>query len=531
MKRLYFLLMTICLPSLVLGGEYVAFYMDIWRYQNWRGREDYTSKNAEIQLSIDGTSVVYRMDKDSMFKASVGVDLSLKRVIASDSIEILKMNFNLLSLALMDTSLASRRAPYLWIQENPPKLKAGHYVLSVRLKDNYVKNGRKSLAIREFDITATPTHSFTFSDIKFYFTKQNDTLFQSLRKSRALDVRVLRNNFVPYVTNSTFVNRDFLRFYIEVYNVNKVITTGKDYLLRARIIQNGQPIFSVPEVERKKGIRPFNFFSEEVDIRILPSGTYYLKIEVLEMGTNRSVRQSSKKFYVINSSKDPGFDTYVKNNYGSDIFAEYTEEELDTYLRTLMPIGTEQEQRFIETLLKPLSKSSIRQKGFLDRLLQSDDTERERISQKRNYLYSFWEKRKETPEQSVSNLWKSHLRALKYCNQHFSSDLREGWQTDRGRVFLKYKIPSDVERNPAESTVVPFERWYYDRLDQQSNVVFIFYDPDLIDEYQLLHSSKYGEHNNPNWQSQLINRGRLPGNIDFEQDRRRIRSSKLDPGN
>lgn len=531
MRRLFFLfsILFLGLPYISLGGEYVAFYMDIWRYQNFQGRGIYTSSSTEIHLAVDGTSVEYRINRDSMYQASVNVDMLLQKIDGTDSTNVVKSSFNLLSMALLDTSLMSRRTPYLWVQKAANKLESGKYLLTVSMKDNYVQDGRVSSAKKEFRIAPTAIEKFAFSDIKLFLSKKKKTIREP--GQRSLNIGVLRDNFVPFVTNATFVNKERLNFYFEIYNADYLLENVKDYYVRAKIMQNGQPVFSIPETSLKKSVRDFNYVDDTLNISLLPSGNYYLKIEIVDNtnNQNRTIRAMSKKFTVINSRKDPGFNTYVQGKYGADFFAEYDEEVLDTYLRTLMPISTEQEQRFIATLLRPMEKNEETKKSFFIELMDGNDSERERLSQKRNYLYSFWEKRKEQPEQSVSSLWKYHLTSLKYCDQHFSSALRDGWQTDRGQVFLKYKIPSDVKRFPSEGVTVPYEIWSYDRLDQQSNVIFVFYDPDLIDEYQLLHSSKYGEHNNPNWESQLLNRGRVPGNIDFERNKNQLRNSKLDP--
>ena len=89
-------------------------------------------------------------------------------------------------------------------------------------------------------------------------------------------------------------------------------------------------------------------------------------------------------------------------------------------------------------------------------------------------------------------------------------------------MFLKYGIPEDVERHPSKPNLLPYETWRYNRLGRQTNVVFIFYDPDLAtNDYPLLHSTKYGEENNPRWRSQLAagNAGLTPQGIDYERDR------------
>jgi len=516
------ILFILFLPSLLFGVEQVSFYMDIWRYQGLKGHT-YVASYAEVLFSIDGTTVEYRMGRDSMYQASVNIHMSLTRVSETDTVEVFEDDFRLWSLKLPDTTLESRRSPYIYMQDNPPPLQPGHYVLRATVKDSFVDHGRESSAIREFDILAISPKTFSFSDIKYF-------LFERERiKPQDASFRKLRKNFVPFVTNGYFLNRDSLKFYLEIYNVDQILPQGADYFLRARVIQNGQPVNSIREVvlNKSKVILSFNHFDAQLDISVLPSGTYYLQVEVVDntQNQNRTLRQTSRKFHVINSRKDPGFDTYTKSNFGADVFAEYDEQELNTYLRTLIPISTEQEKRFIQTLLRPVPPPKNRSDDFLLNLFSGNAPQKERLRQKRNYLYSFWEKRRETPQQSVASLWNAHLTAVKYCNQHFTSELREGWQTDRGRVFLKYKVPTELKQFPAEANTVPYEIWRYDRLDQQSKVEFIFYDPELTGEYLLLHSTKYGELHNPRWQEQLLNRGRIPAGLDVEGNKRQLRNN------
>jgi GWxTD domain-containing protein len=342
------------------------------------------------------------------------------------------------------------------------------------------------MATNEFSILQASNAECRFSDVVFVESMRQD------KTDEAKQNPLFKHGYIikPLITNGAFVNADTLFFYVELYNAGNLIQEATFYL-RARIRQGEKILYAYETVASRKRSQPFNIDFDVIDIRDLPSQTYYLQIDVLTE-QNQIVKSMSKKFHVFNSRVEPEFDDYVVENIEADVFAKYTEEELDYYLNTLVHTSTEQEIRFRKAL--------------------------ENFDQKKNYLYTYWEKRK-SPEQSVASLWAWHLSALQYSNQHFKSALREGWQTDRGRVFLEHGIPSDVERFPSSSTTVPYEIWRYDRLGNQTNVIFVFFNPDVItDEYPLLHSSKYGEINNPGWKRQLVARGHVPANIDYEND-------------
>ena len=193
-----------------------------------------------------------------------------------------------------------------------------------------------------------------------------------------------------------------------------------------------------------------------------------------------------KTFFVANSRVEPKLAEYTVSKAGSDLFNGYSDEQLTKYIRTLIHISTENEIRFAKALRE--------------------------YEDKKNFLFAFWEKRL-TQNQTVEQLWKGHLGALNLVNEHYKSNMREGWETDRGRVYLKYGIPSDIEYYPAESSRLPHEIWKYDRLGAQSQVLFVFLDSDLAtNEVPLIHSNKYGELQNYGWESMLRN-GDTPNSL------------------
>lgn len=51
----------------------------------------------------------------------------------------------------------------------------------------------------------------------------------------------------------------------------------------------------------------------------------------------------------------------------------------------------------------------------------------------------------------------------------------------------------------------PYQIWTYNQIGSQGQVIFVFYDPDLITgEYPLLHSNRIGELQNRNWRAFLL---------------------------
>lgn len=76
----------------------------------------------------------------------------------------------------------------------------------------------------------------------------------------------------------------------------------------------------------------------------------------------------------------------------------------------------------------------------------------------------------------------------------YGNNFQDGFETDRGRVYLKYGAPSTHvvrENSPSE---YPYEIWTYNKIGKYSNKRFVFYNPDLTNgAYRLLHSDVLGE--------------------------------------
>lgn len=85
--------------------------------------------------------------------------------------------------------------------------------------------------------------------------------------------------------------------------------------------------------------------------------------------------------------------------------------------------------------------------------------------------------------------------------KEFSTSIRKGYNTDRGRVYLQYGPPDNRTQMPHEPSAYPYEIWQYYKVKGQSNRRFIFYNPDLVtNDFKLIHSDALGEIMNDQWQ-------------------------------
>jgi hypothetical protein len=78
---------------------------------------------------------------------------------------------------------------------------------------------------------------------------------------------------------------------------------------------------------------------------------------------------------------------------------------------------------------------------------------------------------------------------------------REGWKTDRGRVYILYGEPDEIERYPDSEGRKPFEVWRFQKIE--GGVEFVFVDRWKNGNYELITSTKRGELQDPNWETLL----------------------------
>src|SRR5207245_11646742 len=73
--------------------------------------------------------------------------------------------------------------------------------------------------------------------------------------------------------------------------------------------------------------------------------------------------------------------------------------------------------------------------------LQTDE-EREQ------FIADFWRRRDPDPDTEENEYREAYYERVAYVNQHFSSGI-PGVKTDRGRTYLKYGKPDEIESHPA----------------------------------------------------------------------------------
>src|SRR5713226_3083838 len=120
------------------------------------------------------------------------------------------------------------------------------------------------------------------------------------------------------------------------------------------------------------------------------------------------------------------------------------------------------------------------------------DDERER------FIEEFWRRRDPDPDTDENEFREEYYERIAYANEHYASGI-PGWKTDRGRIYITWGKPDEVETHPSggsyerepqegggSTSTYPFERWFYRYLPGVGSGIEIeFVDPTGSGEYRI----------------------------------------------
>src|SRR6516162_7039662 len=167
------------------------------------------------------------------------------------------------------------------------------------------------------------------------------------------------------------------------------------------------------------------------------------------------------------------------------------------------PISEKRRKENAKSLKRELSKEH---RKWLDedvRWIITDD-ERKAFMQLSNdeerdkFIESFWDRRNPNPDSEDNEFKDEHYRRIEYANEHFPAGI-PGWKTDRGRIYIVFGPPDEIESHPSggtyerpieegggETSTYPFEDWRYRYLEGIGQEVIIeFVDTCMCGEYHM----------------------------------------------
>jgi GWxTD domain-containing protein len=454
MKKTFpFLLSLILLQSLAVSQEFryrgtFTFNADFARFQY-----DSTASDVEVYYGLYPRLLSYRQ-VDSVHKGMVVIRTAIKNK-ATDS-TVLDQRL-LVPVTITDTTFRTVTATL--VTQTSYAIPFGDYILTVAAYDSLQPANRDSvsysLELHRFPSTASSSDLELCSDVT-----------QASHESKLFE-----KNSLYAIPNPSLVfgvtSHPVSFYYMELYNVAPDTT----YTIKTRLYDGSNKI--VRELTKSQKYTSKNVVDVGMmNVSSFPSGRYRMGVSVYN-GTGTEVCTSAKTLFLSNPHiKQPVANSVTLN---ANEFAGMTSDELAAEFREGQYLATPEEMKRFKQMTTQEAK--------------------------RDFLAKFWLDVEKGQDGRRSIDRTVYLHRVTIANQRYRGMGKEGWQTDRGRVYLLYGEPDEVERFPNSEDSKPYEVWHYYQIE--SGVEFDFIDRNGFGNYTLVNSTKRGEIQDSGWQQYL----------------------------
>ncbi len=412
----------------------------------------------ETHLNFIGGSMSYSSD-DASLRANVQTLLILKK--GEEIVDFVKVNIKspVAEDSLFTDFMDLRRF----------KVQPGSYILELELKDlndldAEILTYNEKIDVPKYDALST-------SDVIFLGAWQKTSSENDLSRSGY--------DMLPRVSNLFEGEATKLGFYAELYRTNKFYGDSSNFAL-ATYVENqttGEIIENTMKLKSVMSAEIIPVFQIK-NIANLSEGIYNLVIDLRD-GKNQTQLKTTYPF--LKSAPEEDYTPFV-GSIEETFAAQFTDkEQLYTHIESMLPKASNGESK---TILNHLSSKSD-------------------IIELQSFFFNFWYNRNQT---NPVKEWNNYYDEVLAVDKEFGTSVKDGFQTDRGQIYLKYGPPNTRVQRPHETGAHPFEIWHYYKADLFNNVKFVFYDRDQsINDYQLIHSNIRGEITNENFVDLILN--------------------------
>lgn len=290
---------------------------------------------------------------------------------------------------------------------------------------------------------------------------------------------IFYKNTLEVVPNPALIfgnNISKLFYYFEIYNLKPEYISGNYSIDVLLANPNNETLKN--DIKNYKVKNDSKVETGSFDISDLKSGIYKLVVNINDDKNNKII-EKEKRFYVYNTDTSTAKnDGVLDNDYMASEYTRFTDEQLDA------------EFAYATYLMTDAGKSQYKKLN--------------EIESKRRFLFSFWRIFNPNSKSSVNEFKTMYLGRIAYANKAYRFENKEGWLTDRGRVYCINGKPDDIERFPFETETKAYEIWHYQSIPGEGPCDFVFID--LSNDggnYALVHSTKKGELRDDNWKDRL----------------------------
>lgn len=414
----------------------------------------------EFVTSFDGSTFKLAKTKGDDFQSNVELTL-----IVSQGDQVLDFR-----KTLVDGPLVPIDEPGDFMSLERFSLPNGRYNIEIEIKDLNDPDIPAEKGIQAVVIENLNEGAF-ISDIEFVSAYTPTSEHNAFSKS-GYDI-------LPYMSSYFPTQFDAIIFYAELYNINNYLGENEHFAFYYAVQDlKGKEIESAGKIKRlqAKSVLPQ---LQVVDISKVPSGDYNLVLEVRDKQNNVicSKKRSFSRSLIV--AADPMNELVSLEVLNASFASKYKNRDSLVYIiQTHFPIAKSQERNTIDNVVPNAELVELQ-----------------------SFFYSFWYKRNpENPEAA----WLEYAQQVNDVNAAFSTRIKKGWQTERGRVYLQYGPPNTRVQRPNDPDYWPFEIWhYYETRDNLHDRRFLFVNTTLGQDYELLHSDVPQEAKNYDWK-QLV---------------------------
>ncbi|MBC8180198.1 GWxTD domain-containing protein [candidate division KSB1 bacterium] len=453
MKKIFLLLVTSLLITGLNGQDITPVSEFTLNVDYAKFRYDDQSAYLEIYYACFPHQLTYHSSEE---KYRAGVKLHTQ-LINNETQTVLIDKRVLLPVAINDTTDAAFRYPFT--SQSGHALPFGQYSLKVFAADS-LNATRMDSVILPITLKAYPD-KIVSSDLE---------LCSSIKSSSNNNDPFYKNR-LEVVPNATLIfgvtAHPVVFYYLELYNLDP----QKTYQVK-KLIKNTQgKIIRELSKSRKYGVTS----ATEVgmtNVTSILSGKYFYGIEISD-ADSKPLTRVEKTFFIYNPHLQP--EAPAELSVDARVFEGMTGEELAKEFDYAKYVATDEEKALFAQLDADVGK--------------------------REFLVEFWTKilKGRLERQPINRL--QYLQRVEEATEKYETVGKEGWQTDRGRVYILYGPPDDLERFPSMSENKPHQIWHYHNIE--SGVDFVFIDRLGFGNYILYHSTKRGELRDDNWRENL----------------------------
>ena len=382
----------------------------------------------EVYLAFEASSLTYAKGEVG-YRARLPVDLSLKRStvlglpgtpgdpVWQDSIA--------LEFVVPDTS--SIVPGQRFIHQVRAVVPPGEYVLDVAIPTDPGAQ-RAALSLRRDAIVPdfSNPNLVGISDL---------TLATDIRPSSDRGDLFYKNGLIVRPNANQLFGNGLSRlfYYAETYHLSEAAVDADTYTLLVYVAEVNLPQ-PLPGMEHRtrRPVRSPDVIVGQFDVSGLPSGSYFLRMALLN-DANEALAEQSRKFFVYNPGVKRAEPPALEVAFENSPYAAMSEEEVKQAFRHIDLIASEQERRRIKKLRE--------------------------LEARQHFLMNFWNKRDPNPSTPTNEFKDEFYQRVQYANDRYTSRSMEGWETDRGRILVKYGLPTSIEPHLFDRGVRPYEVW------------------------------------------------------------------------